>query len=151
MRELTLGYSPCLNDTFAFHALALGLIDTLLRITPVLPDIEELNRRADLGEFDLTTLRVGAFAHVGTDYRLARSGAALGHGVGMLVVTRTPMSMVDAVSGRVAIPGRKTTVYRLLRRAAPPFDEVIAMPHDRILQAVSSGEAWVGLIIHGSR
>ena len=71
MRELTLRYSPCPNDTFAFHALALGLIDTLLRITPVLPDIEELNRRADHGKFDLTTLSVGAVAHVGCGYRLA--------------------------------------------------------------------------------
>ena len=149
MRELTFGSSPCPNDTSAFYSLAFGLIDMPLRISPVLPDIEKLNRRADHGESDLTTLSVGAFAHVGTGYRFARSGAALGNGVGTLVVTRTPMSLVDAVSSRVAIPSRETTAYRLLRLAAPPLDEVIAMPH--ILQEVSSGEAWVGLIIHESR
>ena len=117
MRNLTFGYSPCPNDTFAFHALTAGLIDTPVRITPVLLDIEELNRRAHHGAFDLTKLSVGAFAAVGRGYRLLRSGAALGHGVGPLVVTRTPMSLAEAVSGPVAIPGRDTTAYRLLRLA----------------------------------
>ena len=45
MHTLTFGYSPCPNDTFAFHALAHGLIDAPFRIEPVLLDIEELNRR----------------------------------------------------------------------------------------------------------
>ena len=118
MRELTFGYSPCPNDTFAFHALTHGLVEAPFRIRPVLLDIEELNRRAHAGEFDLTKLSVGAFAGVGNRYRLLRSGAALGHGVGPLVVTRTPMSFAEAVRGRVAIPGRETTAFRLLRLAA---------------------------------
>ncbi len=151
MRDLTFGYSPCPNDTFAFHALTFGLIDTPVRITPVLLDIEELNRRAHHGEFDLTKLSVGAFAAVGNGYRLLRSGAALGHGVGPLVVTRTPMTLDQAVGGRVAIPGRDTTAYRLLRLAAPQLSEVVEMRYDRILHAVSSGEVHAGLIIHESR
>ncbi len=151
MRELTFGYSPCPNDTFAFHALTFGLIDTPIRIVPVLLDIEELNKRAHHGEFDLTKLSVGAFAAVGDKYTLLRSGAALGHGVGPLVVTRTPMSLTDAVSGRVAIPGRETTAYRLLRLAAPTLDDVVEMRYDRILHAVSSGDVHAGLIIHESR
>ncbi len=122
MRELTFGYSPCPNDTYAFHALAHGLIDAPFRIRPVLLDIEELNRRAHAGEFDLTKLSVGAFASVGDRYRLLRSGAALGHGVGPLVVARTPMTLAEAVAGKMAIPGTETTAYRLLRLAAgiPP-------------------------------
>lgn len=151
MRELTFGYSPCPNDTFAFHALTFGLVDTPVHITPVLLDIEELNRRAHHGEFDLTKLSVGAFAAVGDRYQLLRSGAALGHGVGPLVVARTPMSLEQAVSGRVAIPGRETTAYRLLRLAAPQLEEVVEMRYDRILHAVSSGEVRAGLIIHESR
>ena len=151
MRDLTFGYSPCPNDTFAFHALTFGLIDTPLRILPVLLDIEELNRRAHHGELDITKLSVGAFAGVGTRYRLLRSGAALGHGVGPLVVARTPMTLGEAVRGLVAIPGRETTAYRLLRLAAPPLDDVVEMRYDRILHAVSGGEAQAGLIIHESR
>lgn len=151
MRELTFGYSPCPNDTFAFHALTFGLVDAPFRVRPVLLDIEELNRRAHAGEFDLTKLSVGAFAAVGDRYRLLRSGAALGEGVGPLVVARTAKSLADASLGRMAIPGRETTAYRLLRLAAPELCDAIEMRYDRILRAVADGEVDAGLIIHESR
>lgn len=153
MRELTFGYSPCPNDTFAFHALAHGLIDAPFRVRPVLLDIEELNRRAHAGQFDLTKLSVGAFALVGDRYRLLRSGAALGHGVGPLVVARTPMTLAEAAAGRMAIPGADTTAYRLLRLAAAEtaLADVVEMRYDRILRAIASGEVQAGLIIHESR
>lgn len=152
MRELTFGYSPCPNDTFAFHALTHGLVDVPFRVRAVLLDIEELNRRAHDGAFDLTKLSVGAFAGVGERYRLLRSGAALGHGVGPLVVTRTPVaSLAEAVRGPVAIPGRETTAFRLLRLAAPSLGEVVELRYDRIVAAVSAGEVDAGLIIHESR
>jgi 1,4-dihydroxy-6-naphthoate synthase len=151
MRELTFGYSPCPNDTFAFHALTHGLIAMPFHIRPVLLDIEELNRRAHHGEFDLTKLSVAAFAAVGDRYRLLRSGAALGMGVGPLVVARSAMSLDDAVRGRVAIPGRETTAYRLLRLAAPTLENTVEMRYDTILRAVADGEVDAGLIIHESR
>lgn len=151
MRELTFGFSPCPNDTFAFHALVHGLVDAPFRVRPVLLDIEELNRRAHDGAFDLTKLSVGAFAGVGTRYRMLRSGAALGHGVGPLVVARRPMSLDEAVRDRVAIPGRETTAFRLLRLAAPALDEVVEVRYDRILGAIERGEFEAGLIIHESR
>lgn len=160
MRELTFGHSPCPNDTFAFHALTHGLVATPCPITPVLLDIEELNRRAHAGEFDLTKLSVGAFAGVGDRYRLLRSGAALGHGVGPLVVVRaathdtaarSSMTLTEATQGRVAIPGRETTAFRLLRLAAPTLGDIIEMRYDQILGAVENGDVDAGLIIHESR
>jgi 1,4-dihydroxy-6-naphthoate synthase len=151
MRELTFGYSPCPNDTFAFHALTHGLVAAPFTIRPVLLDIEELNRQAHQGEFDLTKLSVGAFASVGDRYRMLRSGAALGYGVGPLVVARTPMSLEEAARGRIAIPGRETTAFRLLRTAAPILGEPIEMRYDTILAAVRDGEVDAGLIIHESR
>ncbi len=151
MRELTFGYSPCPNDTYAFHALTFGLVPASFRIRPVLLDIEELNRRAHTGEFDLTKLSVGAFAAVGTRYDLLRSGAALGHGVGPLVVARDAMPFEQAVRGRLAIPGRETTAFRLLRLAAPSLGEVVELRYDRILRAVADGDVDAGLIIHESR
>jgi 1,4-dihydroxy-6-naphthoate synthase len=151
VRELTFGYSPCPNDTFAFHALTFGLVDAPFRVRPVLLDIEELNRRAHEGAFDLTKLSVGAFSAVGDRYRLLRSGGALGEGVGPLVVARTQRSLAEAVQGRVAIPGQETTAYRLLRLAAPSIQNSVELRYDRILTAVSSGEVDAGLIIHESR
>jgi 1,4-dihydroxy-6-naphthoate synthase len=151
VRELTFGYSPCPNDTFAFNALAHGLIEAPFRVRPVLLDIEELNRRAHEGAFDLTKLSVGAFAAVGNRYTLLRSGAALGHGVGPLVVARAAMSLEDAVRGRVAIPGRETTAYRLLRLAAPHLGDAVELRYDQILRAVETEDVDAGLIIHESR
>jgi 1,4-dihydroxy-6-naphthoate synthase len=164
MRELTFGFSPCPNDTFAFHALAHGRVDAPFRVRPVMLDIEELNQRARTGAFDLTKLSFGAFPFVGDRYRLLRSGAALGHGVGPLVVARSSASLADATKGRVAIPGRDTTAFRLLRLAAPHLaeraegareddirGEVVEVRYDRILQAVVNGEVDAGLIIHESR
>jgi 1,4-dihydroxy-6-naphthoate synthase len=151
MRELTFGFSPCPNDTFAFHALVHGLVDAPFRVRPVLLDIEELNRRAHAGAFELTKLSVGAFAGVGEHYRLLRSGAALGAGVGPLVVARTPKSLAEAMQGRVAIPGLETTAYRLLRLTSPSIGEVVELRYDQILRAVERGEVDAGLIIHESR
>lgn len=151
MRELTFGFSPCPNDTFAFHALVHGLVSAPFRIQPVLLDIEELNRRALESTFDLTKASIGALPKIGDRYRMLRSGGALGHGVGPLVVTRTPMSLDEAVRGRIAIPGTDTTAYRLLRLAAPDTERVVEMRYDRILQAVEAGDVDAGLIIHESR
>jgi 5,8-dihydroxy-2-naphthoate synthase len=148
MRSLTFGFSPCPNDTFAFHALVHGLVDAPFRIEPVLLDIEELNRRARTGELDLTKLSVGAFGAVGTRYRLLRSGAALGRGVGPLVVAREPRPLAGA---RTAIPGRDTTAFLLLRLAEPELGDVAELRYDRILAAVAAGEVDAGLIIHESR
>ncbi len=151
MPPLTFGFTPCPNDTFAFYALVHGLVDTPLQVQPVLLDIEDLNRRAHDSLFDLTKLSVGSFAAVGSKYRMLRSGAALGHGVGPLVVAREARSLEDAVRGRVAIPGRETTAFRLLQLAAPALGEVVELRYDRILGAVERGEVDAGLIIHESR
>ena len=148
MRTLTFGFSPCPNDTFAFHALVHGLVDAPFAVEPVLLDIEELNRRAHDGELDLTKLSVGAFSGIGDRYRLLRSGAALGHGVGPLVVAQADRPVDGA---RVAIPGRETTAFLLFRLAYPDHGEVVELRYDEILGAVERGEVNAGLIIHESR
>jgi 1,4-dihydroxy-6-naphthoate synthase len=149
--RLRFGFSPCPNDTFAFHALVHGLVEAPFEAEPVLLDIEELNRRAMGGELELTKLSFGAFAGVGERYRLLRSGAALGFGAGPLVVAREPLSLEEAAAGPIAVPGLQTTALLLLRRFAPRLGEVLEMRYDRILGAVERGEVEAGLIIHESR
>jgi 1,4-dihydroxy-6-naphthoate synthase len=149
--KLTFGFTPCPNDAFAFHALVHGLVPAPLEVEPVLLDIEELNRRAHGAELQLTKLSFGAAAAAGDRYRLLRSGAALGRGVGPLVVAREAGSLEDAVAGRVAVPGRETTAFLLLRLAAPGLGVAVEVRYDRILEAVVAGEVDAGLIIHESR
>jgi 5,8-dihydroxy-2-naphthoate synthase len=149
--KLPFGFTPCPNDAFAFHALVHGLVPAPFEVEPVLLDIEELNRRAAGAELALTKLSFGAAAAAGDRYRLLRSGAALGRGVGPLVVAREVGSLEEAAAGRIAIPGRETTAFLLLRLAEPALGDVVELRYDRILDAVVSGEADAGLIIHESR
>jgi 1,4-dihydroxy-6-naphthoate synthase len=151
MRTLTLAFSPCPNDTFAFHALVHGLVDAPFRVEPVLLDIEELNRHGRLGTYDVTKLSFGVLPAIGEGYRMLRSGAALGRGVGPLVVARKPRTLAEAASGTLAIPGRDTTAFLLLRLAAPSLAAVEVLRYDRILDAVATGAVDAGLIIHESR
>jgi 1,4-dihydroxy-6-naphthoate synthase len=149
--KLTFGFTPCPNDAFAFHALVHGLVPAPFEVEPVLLDIEELNRQAAGAELQLTKLSFGAAAAAGDRYRLLRSGAALGRGVGPLVVAREAGSLEDVASRRIAVPGRETTAFLLLRLAVPGLGGAVERRYDRILDAVVAGEVDAGLIIHESR
>ena len=149
--KLRFGFTPCPNDAFAFHALVHGLVSAPFEAEPVLLDIEELNRKAAGAELELTKLSFGAAAAAGDGYRLLRSGAALGRGVGPLVVAREAASLDEAAAGRIAVPGRETTAFLLLRLAVPAVGEAVEVRYDRILDAVVAGEVDAGLIIHESR
>ena len=149
--KLSFGFTPCPNDAFAFHAFVHGLVRAPFEVEPVLCDIEDLNRRAAGGELQLTKLSFGAAAAAGERYRLLRSGAALGRGVGPLVVARQAGTLEETAAGRIAVPGRETTAFLLLRLAAPALGEVLELRYDRILPAVVAGEVDAGLIIHESR
>ena len=148
---VSFGFTPCPNDAFAFHALVHGLVPAAFVVEPVLCDIEELNRRAAAAELQLTKLSFGAAAAAGERYRLLRSGAALGRGVGPLVVAREEGSLEEVAAARIAVPGRETTAFLLLRLAAPALGDVVELRYDRILDAVVAGEVDAGLIIHESR
>jgi 1,4-dihydroxy-6-naphthoate synthase len=149
--KLTFGFTPCPNDAFAFHALVHGLVPAPFEVEPILLDIEELNRQAAGGELQLTKLSFGAAAAAGEGYRLLRSGAALGRGVGPLVVACAAGPLDAAAAGRIAVPGHETTAFLLLRLAAPELGEVVELRYDRILDAIVAGEVDAGLIIHESR
>lgn len=156
---LAIGFSPCPNDTFMFHALVAGEVEGL-RVRPWLADIEALNLRA-IGDEPLpvTKLSVHALAHVRARYTVLAAGAALGRGCGPLVVARPGLVDTDdqglalqRLRGRrVAIPGRYTTAYLLLRALAPALTEVVPMRFEAIMPAVAAGEVDAGLIIHESR
>lgn len=150
--ELTFGFSPCPNDTFAFHALTHGIVDAPFTVRPVMEDIEALNRRARTSDLQLTKLSFGALAALGDEYVPLRAGAALGRGVGPLIVAREPMSFEQAAAGPIAVPGKDTTAFLLLRlRAGEELGETVELRYDEILGAVARGDVPAGLIIHESR
>jgi 1,4-dihydroxy-6-naphthoate synthase len=151
-QTLTIGYSPCPNDTFIFYALIHGKVAVPgIRFREQLEDVETLNRMALEGTLDFTKISYHALGHLREQYALLRSGGALGRGCGPLVVARPGTGLADLRSGKVAIPGRLTTAYLLLRLYDPLITNITVMSFDRIMHAVSQGEATAGLIIHESR
>jgi 1,4-dihydroxy-6-naphthoate synthase len=153
VKTLTLGYSPCPNDTFIFYALANGRIVTEgLRFTEMLEDVETLNLMAQRAELDVTKVSFHAFGHLREDYCLLRAGGALGKGCGPLVVSHRDYTMDDLRGKSIAIPGRLTTAFLLLLIFDSSFAEnVKIMPFNEIIGAVKKDEVDAGLIIHESR
>ena len=150
--ELTLGYSPCPNDTFIFHALVNGIVRAQgMRFTDRLEDVETLNRLAAAAELDVTKISYGAAPGLLRDYVLLRSGGALGRGCGPLIVAREPFTRHTLAGKRIAIPGRNTTANLLLRLYAPGAAPGTELVYSEIMPAVERGEVDAGLIIHESR
>jgi 1,4-dihydroxy-6-naphthoate synthase len=153
MNALTLGYSPCPNDTFIFYALVHGRLNTggmILRER--LEDVETLNLLALEGKLDVTKVSIGALGALRERYCLLRSGGALGMGCGPLVVVRKGRGLADLRGASIAIPGRLTTAYLLLQLYDPALKgSVVVMPFDRIMGAVKDGEVEAGLVIHEGR
>ncbi|MEW6258762.1 MAG: 1,4-dihydroxy-6-naphthoate synthase [Thermodesulfobacteriota bacterium] len=152
MIDIDIAFSPCPNDTFIFHALVEGRIDTgNFRFHPVLADVETLNRQAMEGRYGLTKLSFAALMQLEHRYRLLDAGAALGFGCGPLVVTRNPT--LDITQARIAIPGRLTTACLLLRLWQPTARDshLVETPFDAILPGVASGSFDAGVVIHEGR
>jgi 1,4-dihydroxy-6-naphthoate synthase len=148
-----LGFSPCPNDTFQFHALVSGQVALPgFAVRPWLADIEALNERA-MGPDPLTVTKLSlpGFAHVADRYAPLRAGAALGRGVGPLVVSRTGGAIGQLAGRRVAIPGRFTTAHLLLRLFAPPDVQALPMRFEAVMPAVAAGDVDAGVIIHEGR
>jgi 1,4-dihydroxy-6-naphthoate synthase len=141
---LTFGFSPCPNDTFAFHALVHGLVPGAT-VVPHIDDVEALNARAERGESDVTKISIAAFGRVRDRYALLRAGGAAGFGVGPIVVARSARE----VAGRIAIPGERTTAALLLRLLGR--FETVAMRFNRIEDAVLTGDVDCGVLIHEGR
>lgn len=157
--KLTLGFSPCPNDTFIFDALIHGKIDTEgLSFEVSFDDVETLNQKALNGELDITKLSFHAFAYVANQYVLLNAGSALGFGVGPLLICkkenldRINSNLKSQISNlKIAIPGKYTTANFLLGVAYPQLRDKREMIFSEIENALLNDEIDLGLIIHENR
>lgn len=157
--ELTLGFSPCPNDTFIFDALIHGKIDTEgLSFKVFFDDVETLNQKALRGELDITKLSFHALAHVAERYALLDAGSALGFGVGPLLICKkenatriTSTLNTNPQKLHVAIPGKYTTANFLLGIAFPQLQNKQEMVFSAIEDALINDRIDLGLIIHENR
>lgn len=151
-KKITIGFSPCPNDTFIFNGLVNGLVRVPgCDIEERLHDVETLNQMAFDSVLDVSKLSFFAWLMVKDQYRLLNSGGALGYGCGPVVVAPKPLTHGDMESCRIVLPGEWTTAHLLFRMWAPRADNRFFVPYDRIFEALSSGQADCGVIIHESR
>lgn len=149
---ISLGFSPCPNDTFIFDALIHGRIDTEgLQFKFELADVEALNAMAFEQKLDLTKLSYHALAHCLDHYQLLNSGSALGSGVGPLLIAKKHLDEEEINQARVAIPGKYTTANFLLSLAYPRLENKVEMLFSEIEEAVLEERVDAGLIIHENR
>jgi 1,4-dihydroxy-6-naphthoate synthase len=150
--KLTIGFSPCPNDTFIFDAMVHGKIDTEgLAFEVVLADVEELNRKAAKAELDITKLSYHAFAYLTDKYMLLRSGSALGNNCGPLLVSKKNFSIEELKDQSIAIPGKYTTANFLLNFAFPNLHNKTEVLFSDIEKKVLTEEFDLGVIIHENR
>jgi len=152
---LTLGISPCPNDTFIFDAWINGrLAQDTPAVTPRLEDIETLNRLALQSALDIVKVSFFAYLKLRGQYQLLQTGGALGRGCGPLVVSRsTRLTKQDLTNTkiRVAVPGEMTTANLRLRLYQPDAGSVLSLPFDQIMPAIAQGKIDAGVIIHEGR
>ncbi|HEX8899064.1 MAG TPA: MqnA/MqnD/SBP family protein [Chthoniobacterales bacterium] len=153
----TLGHSPDPDDAFMFYAMAENKIDLRgYRFEHVIEEIQRLNERALRGELDISAVSIHAFAYLSDRYALLPCGASMGDGYGPMVVA-TETSGLDTSSNeairawlrgrKIAVPGRMTSAFLALRLYLGDFENVV-VPFDQIFDAVKTGKADAGLIIH---
>jgi len=154
---LTLGHSPDPDDAFMFYAMAEGKIDLRgYHFEHTLQDIQKLNERATRGELHITAVSIHSLAYVLDKYALLSSGASMGDGYGPMFVSKegVPADADDAarkewlLGKTIAIPGLMTSAYLAAQLFLGKDFKFIVVPFDEIFEAVNSGKADVGLIIH---
>lgn len=149
--QLTLGFSPCPNDTFIFDALVNNKIDTEgIEFNVLLEDVQTLNQWALQGKLNITKLSYGVLPLVLDKYIVLNSGSALGKGVGPLLIANSAIGMQDAEQQLIAIPGENTTAHLLFSLAFPNAKNKIFLRYDEIENFVLANKG-LGVIIHENR
>lgn len=150
--KLTLGFSPCPNDTFIFDALVNKKIDTEgLEFEVMLEDVQTLNEWALEGKLDITKLSFPALFQ-SDKYYLLNAGSALGKGVGPLLISRNKdYSIINNQLSSIALPGKNTTANLLFSFVYPEAANKKFMIFSAIEDAVLNGETDFGVIIHENR
>ncbi len=147
---LTLGHSPDPDDAFMFYGLNReNAVDTGDYVfEQILKDIQTLNEMALEEKLDITAISLAAYPMIADKYAILSSGASMGINYGPIVVAKQPMEPESLKNKLIAIPGKLTSAYLELRLFLGKQLNIIVKPFDEIFNAVETGEADAGLVIH---
>lgn len=145
--EISVGHTPDSDDAFMFYGMFTDKISSPdFTVSPVIEDIEKLNRKAINPQLDVTAVSVHACAYI-PGYTILRSGGSFGIGYGPIITAKHQMSIDEIKECKIAIPGKMTSAFLLLQLMIGKFDYV-EMNFSNIPNAVKSGEVDLGLVIH---
>lgn len=150
MNKISLGISPCPNDTFAFYALLHGKVDFDIDVDLYMEDIAVLNQWALEGKLDVTKISFNAFGKVLDSYKLLDSGSALGEACGPLLIANRAVDINDNNLSCI-IPGIHTTANLLLSILYPNITDKEEQLFSDIESSLIERKSDLGLIIHESR
>ena len=155
--HLSLGISPCPNDTYIFDAWVNKKIDSSdIDLMLHLDDVQTLNKWALQEKLDITKISFGVYPLIKENYVLLDSGSAMGIGVGPLLITTKEkagsINLADISKlHNIAIPGENTTAHFLFNKAFPNAQHKQFMVFHEIQEAILKGEVDAGVIIHENR
>lgn len=152
---IQLGISTCPNDTFAFHGLMAKAVDLRgLTFEVELLDVQQLNDRLLIGDFDVAKTSFHAALKLAGETVVLPSGSALGFGVGPLLLShhenRTPSEFAENLP-IVLCPGATTTATLLYKLFYPSTCEMRQIVFSEIMPALHRGDADFGVCIHEGR
>ena len=151
MDEITLGISPCPNDTFIFFHL-LNKKRLPFKIRPVVADVERLNELVLKKELDISKVSFALAGRVLDNYIILNSGAALGRGCGPLLLGKEPVQNIEELENKqIGIPGKYTTATLLFQMFLPRAKNLQEMLFSKIPGAIAKGEIFAGCCIHETR
>ncbi|MEO8146101.1 MAG: 1,4-dihydroxy-6-naphthoate synthase [Bacteroidia bacterium] len=153
MTSLTVGLSPCPNDTFMFDAMLHQKIDVQgFTFSSVMKDVQQLNQDAFNGDLDITKMSFFAYASASANYKILNSGSALGKSCGPILISKKKINANDDLSKlKVCIPGVNTTANLLLSIFYPQITNKTELVFSEIENALLRDEFDAGLIIHENR
>lgn len=149
---LRIGLSTCPNDTFLFAPWLEGRVrSSLVQPAFVLADVQELNEALAAGELDVGKASFATALGLGGRFGVLPVGAALGFGVGPVLLAPARGRPSDPRTARVLAPGAGTTAALLLAVLHPELTRVEHCRFDEIMPALERGEADFGAAIHEGR
>ena len=145
---IRIGHSPDPDDAFMFYAMTTNAFPTPgYNFIHELQDIETLNQRAMNKELEVSAVSIHAYPDIADEYALMNCGASMGEGYGPMIVAKNGVSVEDAKSSPIAVPGLKTSAYLGIKLCWGDLHYEV-VPFDQIIPRILDGTYKSGLIIH---
>jgi 1,4-dihydroxy-6-naphthoate synthase len=151
MMNIDIAISTCPNDTYIFGGMLSGRVESNYNFDIFMDDVQVLNKLALQQGADIIKVSYGVVPEILDNYRVLKSGGALGFGCGPLVVAKNNVNISELKGQKIAIPGVNTSAYRFFKMFFGTSFDFVELRFDYIMPAIQSGEVAAGVIIHEGR